>query len=118
METKTYDGSCHCGAVKYQVTMEPTKAMSCNCSICRRTGALLTFVPTSAFTLIAGADAQADYQFKQHRIHHMFCKTCGVRSFARGSDGKGNEMIAINLRCVPAVDLDALEIQTFDGASI
>ncbi|HTJ45341.1 MAG TPA: GFA family protein [Kofleriaceae bacterium] len=116
---KTYEGSCHCGAIRYQVTMEPpTKAMSCNCSICRRTGALLVFAPRSAFTLVSGEGALGDYQFGKKRIHHQFCRTCGLRPFAHGSDGKGNEMVAINLRCVHDFDLDGLTVEKFDGASI
>jgi len=58
----------------------------CNCSICSRTGALLSFVPASAFTLEKGDDSLTDYQFKRKNIHHLFCKVCGVRSFARGQD--------------------------------
>ena len=119
MEPQTYEGSCHCGAVRYRATMAPpAKAMSCNCSICSRAGWLLAFVPASAFELVSGEGALADYQFGKKHLHHQFCKTCGVRSFSRGADEKGNEMIAVNLRCVPEVDLDALEIQKFDGASL
>ena len=43
-EKKTYAGGCHCGKVRYEVTTELTKVMSCNCSICSKKGHLLTFV--------------------------------------------------------------------------
>src|SRR4051794_3957099 len=105
----SYEGSCHCGAVHYQVTMpRPSKAVACNCSICSRAGWLLAFVPASAFELRAGSDALTDYQFGKKHLHHQFCRTCGVRAFSRGADEKGNEMIAINLRCVAGIDVKAL----------
>jgi hypothetical protein len=119
MDTTTYQGSCHCGAVRYEVTMAPpAKAFACNCSICSRSGWLLSFVPADAFRLVAGGDAQADYQFGKHHIHHLFCRTCGVRSFSRGAGKDGKEMVSINLRCLAGLDWAALPVETFDGASI
>ena len=112
----TYSGSCHCGKVRYQVTTDLGKVMSCNCSMCRRKGALLSFVPAEQFTLAAGEGELTNYQFNQKVIDHLFCKTCGVTSFARGSQN-GKPMVAINVRCLDGVDPAALEIMHFDGAS-
>jgi hypothetical protein len=116
-ERKTYQGSCHCGKVRYEVSMELSTAMECNCSNCSRLGYLLTFVPEGQFKLLQGADDLADYTFNRHSIHHVFCKTCGVHSFARGSDGKGNAMSAINVRCLDGVDVSTLELKKVDGRS-
>lgn len=113
----TYQGSCHCGDVRYRVETEIDKVMSCNCSICRRKGSLLTFVQPDRFELEKGEDALTDYQFASQNIHHLFCKRCGIGSFARGVGPQG-PMVAINVRCLDGVDLDALEIQKFDGASL
>ena len=113
-----YTGSCHCGAVTFTVSADaPTEAMSCNCSHCRRKGFLLTFVPADQFTLNSGADKLTDYQFYKHNITHQFCSTCGAQAFAQGKGPDGSAMQAINLRCVPDVDLDALKINKVDGAS-
>ena len=113
-----YQGSCHCGAVAFSVDGDvPGKAMSCNCSHCRRKGFLLTFVPADTFRLEKGADALTSYFFYKHNIEHQFCKTCGAQAFAEGKMPDGSKMQAINLRCVDGVDLDALEIQKVDGAS-
>ena len=118
-ETKAYQGQCHCGAVRYEVTMTPPdKAFACNCSICSRAGWLLAFAPGPAFRLLAGANELTDYQFAGKNAHHFFCRTCGIRSFSRGTDRAGNEVISVNLRCLEGIDLSALPIQTFDGASI
>jgi hypothetical protein len=113
-----HTGSCHCGAVAYEVELDIGPVISCNCSICRRTGALLAFVSEAAFTLQKGQDALHDYQFNNHVIHHLFCRTCGIRSFGRGVAPDGSKMVAINVRCLDGVDLDALKIQRFDGASL
>ncbi|MEY4579146.1 MAG: hypothetical protein RL701_3849, partial [Pseudomonadota bacterium] len=55
-EAKAYKGSCHCGNVSYEVTTDLAKVMQCNCSICSRSGYLLTFVPAEQFTLKSGDD--------------------------------------------------------------
>jgi hypothetical protein len=114
-ETKTYTGSCHCGAVRYEVTMELKNAIGCNCSMCGRSGTLLTFVGVDQFKLLAGADSLTDYQFNRHAIHHTFCKVCGIKPFASGVDPAGNETRAINVRCLEGVDTDKLAIQHYDG---
>lgn len=116
--TDTYQGSCHCGAVRFQVTMPaPEKAFACNCSICMRAGWLLTFVGADAFALRAGEDALVDYQFGKKHLHHVFCRTCGVRPFSHGADKDGKKTVAVNLRCVEGLDPTKLPVQTFDGAS-
>jgi len=115
-ETKTYSGSCHCGKVRFEVTAEIARASACNCSICGRAGWLMVSVPPAQFKLKEGADAQTDYQFGKKTMHHLFCKTCGVRSFGRYV-AEGQEKIIVNLRCLEGLDVDALEVQKFDGKS-
>jgi hypothetical protein len=92
--------------------------MDCNCSICSKTGTLLTFTPADQFKLLSGDDALADYQFGKKRIHHLFCQSCGIRSFARGTGPDGAEMRAINVRCLDGVDIGALALTPFDGKSM
>jgi hypothetical protein len=114
----SFDGGCHCGAVKFTVDTElPTKGLSCNCSICRQKGLLLSFFPADKFTLTKGENSLTDYQFNAHKITHRFCNGCGCQPFAFGKNPDGSEMRAINLRSVPSVKLETLEIQHFDGAS-
>ncbi len=116
-EVKDYTGGCHCGKVRYKATMALGKVIDCNCSICGRVGALRAFTPASRFTLTSGADALTDYQFGKHHLHHLFCKVCGVHSFATGTGPDGVEMRSINIRCLDGVDLAALEVAHFDGKS-
>jgi hypothetical protein len=117
-ENMSFDGGWHCGAVTFSVDAEvPTKALSCNCSICRQKGPLLSFFPADKFTLTSGEDSLTTYKFNANNIAHRFCKVCGCQPFAAGKNPDGSEMRAVNLRSVPAVNPEALELQHFDGAS-
>jgi hypothetical protein len=115
-ETKT--GGCHCGQVRYDVTVDLAQVVACNCSICTKRGALWTFVAPERFALRAGEDLLADYQFGKKAIHHLFCPHCGVGAFSRGQGPGGKEMVAVNVRCLDGVDFDALVLTPFDGRSL
>jgi hypothetical protein len=117
-EVSKHSGGCHCGRVRYDVTVPLDRVMSCNCSICQKRGSLLTFVKSDAFNLLSGDDALADYQFNKMIIHHLFCRHCGVASFARGTRPDGSDMIAVNVRCLDDVDPAALSPMPFDGRSL
>jgi hypothetical protein len=102
---KTYHGSCHCGAVRFEADTDlATGTFKCNCSICFKSRAWLAGVPASAFRLIAGEQNLRDYQFGKKRLHHFFCTQCGVRPFSRGVDQKGQENYAIRVNCLDDVD--------------
>ncbi len=111
------DGSCHCQKVKFKAEGETAGAITCNCSICQRKGTILIFIPTDNFQLLSGRDNLTDYQFGSKSIHHYFCSTCGVTSFAEGQTPDGKKMIAINLRCIEGIDLEKVSTQAIDGRS-
>ena len=101
----TYQGSCHCGAVRFEADIDlAAGTCKCNCSICVKTRAWMAFIPADAFRLLSGEQSLRDYQFARKSIHHMFCAQCGVRPFARGSDGKGNQFYAVRVNCLDGVD--------------
>jgi hypothetical protein len=114
---KTYSGGCQCGNVRYEVQLDLSGVIACNCSRCRRLGSLLAFAPEESFTLLKGEDAMTDYTFNKHAIHHLFCTTCGIQSFSRGTAPDGRKMAAINVRCLDDVDVDTLPVQKVDGRS-
>jgi hypothetical protein len=116
-EAKSFSGSCHCGKVRFEATADLAQVISCNCSICSRAGYLLAFVAEDRFRLLSGENDLSDYQFHKRVIHHLFCSTCGVRPFARGTANDGKPMYAVNVRCLDGVDLDALNITKVDGRS-
>ena len=117
-ETKTYQGSCHCGRVSYEADADLSKVISCNCSICRKHGTLLAFVPDDGFRLHSGQDDLKEYLFNKKVIRHQFCSNCGVQPFARGTRPDGVQTIALNVRCLDGVGLDDLNFAKFDGASL
>ncbi|MBC7742552.1 MAG: GFA family protein [Bdellovibrionaceae bacterium] len=108
-------GGCHCGQVKYEVEMNLENAISCNCSICMKRGSLLDFVPEANFKLLSGERDLGDYQFNKKRIHHLFCKKCGIMSYANGLSPDGQKMVAINVRCLDVVELGKIKIKEYDG---
>ena len=107
---KTYHGSCHCGAVRFECEIDLAAGTSrCNCSICGKQRFWKAIVRAGAFQLLQGEAALSDYQFHNHIIHHLFCSRCGVKPFGRGHlDALGGTFYAINLACLD--DASAAEL--------
>ena len=111
---QTYHGSCHCGAVKFTADTDLAQGtFRCNCTICFKSRAWLAPVPAGDFRLVEGESSLQNYQFGKKRLHHYFCKQCGVRPFSRGADPKGNPMYAVRVNC-----LDGVEAQEFVQAPV
>ena len=112
-------GSCHCGKITFEADLDLTKpVVTCNCSMCGRSGTMLAFIPATQFTLKSGEASLTDYQWGKKHIHHLFCSTCGIKSFARGEMADGTKIAAVNVRCLDGVELDKLQIKDFDGKSL
>jgi hypothetical protein len=111
-------GSCHCGKIAYRLDAEPTEAIECNCSICRRKGAILAAVAPERFQLATPREDLAVYTFGRHVIRHQFCKRCGCAPFSEGVSPDGEALVAVNLRCAEDLDLSTIKITPFDGASL
>jgi hypothetical protein len=113
---QTYSGGCQCGKVRYEVSLELGEVIACNCSRCGRLGSLLAFAPAEKFKLPSGEGAMTEYQFNKHAIHHLFCATCGVQSFARGKrPSDGANVIAVNARCLDGVEPESLKVKHVNG---
>ena len=114
MSARTYTGGCQCGKIRYEVLLDLGEVISCNCSRCGRLGSLLAFAPAANFKLISGEGAMTEFQFNKHVIHHLFCSTCGIQSFARGIQ-RGAEMVAINARCLEGIEPEQLKVKHVNG---
>ena len=108
-----YEGACHCRAVIFSVEApESITCYECNCSMCRLSGYLHLIVPARDFRLIQGDDALTTYRFNTGVAKHLFCRTCGVKSFyvpRSNPDG-----ISVNVRCLTPQP-SRLEVLPFDG---
>jgi len=127
MTTRTYNASCHCGAVRFRFRSEEiTSGRRCNCSICIRKGMVMssTYFRSSDVD-VDGAERLALYQFGDKDVNHVFCRTCGISPFstvasvppdypgpARAGDYR------INLGCVDELDVLSLDIQILDGKAL
>lgn len=113
-----HHGSCHCGAVAFEVEGDITQLTECNCSICSKKGGLMWFAPRGQLRLLTPEANLATYTFGKHRIQHRFCPKCGMHPFGEGSDAAGNKMAAINVRCLDDFDFSALPVKHFDGRTL
>lgn len=110
-----YKGSCHCGRIAFQVEGTLAGAMSCNCSICQRKGALMWFVPRERLQLLTPEENASTYTFNRHVIKHRFCPNCGMHPYGEGVDPKGQAMAAINIRCLEGIELEKIPLTHYDG---
>jgi hypothetical protein len=107
-------GGCHCGAVRFEAGLPETlEAQACNCSMCEKVGFVHVIVPESQFRLTSGADALTRYRFNTGVAEHLFCKTCGVKSFYRPRSNPDGW--SVNARCLDRWDSLDIRIAPFDG---
>lgn len=114
--TRPRHGGCHCGAVRWQADLpDAVAALSCNCSICAMTGFIHVIVDKGDFRVTKGADNLTEYSFNTRAAKHLFCMTCGVKSFYHPRSHPDG--ISINLRCLDADAGLTVRIAEFDGAN-
>jgi hypothetical protein len=113
---QTYQGSCHCGRVKFEVKIELDHVRICDCSICRRRGALNHRVESQHLRLLTPLDELTLYTFHTHTARDYFCPTCGILPFRRPRTNPS--VWAINVRCLEGVDLDAIPIKHVYGSRL
>jgi hypothetical protein len=116
---KTYKGTCHCGAISFAFEHEEIKSgLRCNCSICRRKGAVMSdfTIQPDKFDFKAENGALGLYQFDTNIAKHYFCKICGIYPFHETMRKPGH--YRVNLGCIDEIDTNAIKVDVFDGKSI
>jgi len=123
----TYTGSCHCGAVRFEVDAEIDSVRSCDCSICSRRGALNFRVPKESLRLLTPWENLSLYQWGSRTAKDYFCRVCGILPFRRPGDPTPQERRegvppfdgwAVNVRCLEGIDLEKLPITRIHGSRI
>ena len=109
-----HTGGCHCGRVRFEAQAPAhIDVMDCDCSMCSRSGFLHLIVPKSRFQLLSGEEALTTYQFNTDTAKHLFCSTCGVKSFyVPRSHPEG---FSVNARCLDPGTVTGMKIEKIDG---
>lgn len=117
MVTNVFHGSCHCGAVKFTVRTAVEPALRCNCSLCRRKGALMSqSFAREDLTILSGEQDLTLYQFNARVAKHYFCRHCGIYPFHQTR--MDPTRWRVNIGCLEGVDPYSLEASVGDGASL
>jgi len=112
MPERPYTLSCHCNAIRLSVDADLDGLLSCNCSTCRRFGAIHWYVPSKAVTMLEGSKPLSTYAWRFVHEGHHFCGTCGTSVMRTGyPDGT----VALNVCMVEEIDPHALDVKRFDG---
>jgi hypothetical protein len=111
-----YQGSCHCGAIRFEIKTDFPELTKCDCSICRRKNALMVKVHESKFKLIKGEESLTEYQFHTKTARHFFCKVCGIYSFHRKRVTP--DYFGINVFCLNDFDPTGIPISQAVGAKM
>jgi hypothetical protein len=110
----THSGGCHCGRVRFEVIAPADiEAEECDCSVCSKAGFLHLIVPAERFKLLCGSDALTTYTFNTGVAKHLFCATCGVKSFyvpRSHPDG-----FSVNVRCIDSGSIESMTVRPFNG---
>jgi hypothetical protein len=107
-------GGCHCGAVRFEARVPPeAEVLDCNCSICAKTGFRHLIVPHGDFRLLEGEAALTSYRFGTGAANHLFCRTCGVKSFYQPRSHP--EAWSLNFNAIDEGAGLSVTFRTFDG---
>ena len=111
-----YRGSCHCGAVTFEIETDFAELTACDCSICRRKNALMVKVHENRFKLLSGEASLTEYRFHTMTARHFFCKTCGIYPFHRKRVTP--DYFGINVFCLNDFEPSGIAVRQTKGASM
>ncbi len=109
-------GSCHCGAVAYEVEADPVELTTCDCSLCSRRNALMFQVPEANLQVLKGEAALTLYRWNTGVARHYFCSACGIYVFHRKRSAP--DSYGVNVFCLEGFDPASVPIRRADGATM
>jgi hypothetical protein len=107
--------TCHCGAIRVTIAQPPTEVTDCNCSICRRYGALWAYYERSQVHFTPAAPATDIYAWGDNDLEFHRCRTCGCVTYWLPTD-KTKSRMGVNMRMADPSLLAAARIRRLDGA--
>jgi len=113
---QTYKGSCHCGAVQFEIETNFTEFTKCDCTLCVKKNALMTKVHEGQFRLIQGENELGLYQWNTNIAKHHFCKKCGIYTFHRKRVSP--DYFGINVYCLDDANISHVPVREVDGVSM
>ncbi len=114
--TNKHTGSCHCGAVKFEVELDTSKGSRCNCSICTKVAGVGAIVKPHELVLISGEADLSHYVWGGRVSTRYFCKHCGVHVFQRGHLAElGGDFAGVYMNTLYYVDPSAIALTYMDG---
>ncbi len=119
----TIRGSCHCGAVKFEIDGEiPAQLVRCTCSFCSKRGALTANFTPAQFRLTPPPSGDSTYRWNTRMVAHHFCPLCGCATYtdspAFQTDGSWDgqtRRVVVNARLFDDFDAAAADITVIDG---
>ena len=112
----TWSGSCHCGAVRFEVSAQIDELTTCDCSLCVKKNAVMAKVHEDALTVTAGEEALSLYQWNTRRAKHYFCNRCGIYTFHRKRSAPDH--YGVNVFCLDNFDVASMPVRATEGASM
>lgn len=111
-----FEGSCHCGSVRFTAVLDLKDAIICDCSICRKKGSIVVRVSDDDFSLQSPLEELSLYTFNKHIARHYFCGNCGIHAFHRPRSYP--DLWAVNVRSLNGVDPTALVPREVFGSEL
>jgi hypothetical protein len=111
------EASCHCSAIRIEAAERPRQLTSCNCSLCRRLGALWAYYRRDQVTFVAGAGTTVAYVQGDRTLEMHHCPTCGCVTHWESVKKGGAERIAVNARLIDPAEIADVPVRRLDGAS-
>jgi hypothetical protein len=109
--------ACHCGAVRFEIAEPPSWVLDCNCTLCRRYGALWSYYhPPDHAKLTSKPDPEATetYEWGDRGLAFHRCKTCGcVSHVAVAADGF---IFIVNARMMAGLDPAKVTVRRMDNS--
>lgn len=108
--------TCHCGTIRIEIPHRPTEVVNCNCSICRRTGALWAYYEAGSVRVIGHPEHTSEYIQGDRTLRLVRCKTCGCTTHWEPLDPSRHPRQGVNIRNFEPADIGDVKIRLLDGA--